>query len=667
MGVRNKAWALFAVLAVFTTASMVASPKVALAQPSLDTRTWRPSTDPGASLVLEPTQVQARGGWALGTFAHYTHRPVVLFRRGSDEAAYTPVGNLVGMDLGGSYGLFDRVAVGAILPVMVYQTGSSGMPARVVEQGKVPQAGVGDVHLTLKGNLADNKDGGFGLAALSRVSLPTGDTRSFMGEGAVTASARLLAEYSLVFAAVQGSLGYKLRTERRTWPEPDGVRAGDEIPWTFGLALRPSLLGVDEGNRQKVELSLHGALPAGPVGPFGAGDPGSAVLSPVMLAVSDRVEIGRFRDAYAVVGADFGLTTALGVPAARAIVGLGWAPREHDRDHDGVPDDVDQCPTDAEDADGFEDTDGCPDIDNDEDGIVDREDACPHVKGVASTDPRTNGCPATDRDGDGDGITDDVDACPDERGEASGTPALNGCPQRDRDGDGIPDHQDRCPDQPEDKDGFEDDDGCPDPDNDRDGIMDVDDACPMVKGDPSVDPKQNGCPNPDRDGDTYPNDVDRCPDAPETFNGKDDEDGCPDEGGKPLVSLTWDERDQARAILARPIQFTGPADAPDVAPDSVVLLRALAHELHKERGLTVAVGARPLGGKPEDAQAASLARAFAVVRVLGQLTNRHVAETVSWEAVRKLPPAGAEPNVNFLFLSAPVAMESRRLPMVTGP
>lgn len=50
-----------------------------------------------------------------------------------------------------------------------------------------------------------------------------------------------------------------------------------------------------------------------------------------------------------------------------------------DQDGDELRDDEDQCPTKPEDADGFEDADGCPELDNDADGIVDTADACPLV------------------------------------------------------------------------------------------------------------------------------------------------------------------------------------------------------------------------------------------------------------------------------------------------
>ncbi len=131
-----------------------------------------------------------------------------------------------------------------------------------------------------------------------------------------------------------------------------------------------------------------------------------------------------------------------------------------DKDGDGIPDDVDKCPTEPEDKDGFQDDDGCPDPDNDNDGIPDKLDKCPN-------DPE-----------DKDGFEDD-----------------DGCPDYDNDKDGIPDALDKCPNEPEDKDGFEDNDGCPDPDNDKDGIPDAIDKCPNEPETFNHYKDEDGCPD----------------------------------------------------------------------------------------------------------------------------------------------------------------------------
>ena len=76
-----------------------------------------------------------------------------------------------------------------------------------------------------------------------------------------------------------------------------------------------------------------------------------------------------------------------------------------DRDGDGVFGDVDQCPGEEEDKDGFEDEDGCPDVDNDpqlaldpdadsdNDGIPDADDHCPNRPEVYNGCKDEDGCP----------------------------------------------------------------------------------------------------------------------------------------------------------------------------------------------------------------------------------------------------------------------------------
>ena len=98
-----------------------------------------------------------------------------------------------------------------------------------------------------------------------------------------------------------------------------------------------------------------------------------------------------------------------------------------DRDGDGITDDVDRCPDEPEDRDGFQDADGCPDPDNDADGIADA-----------------------------------MDKCPNEPEDKDGFQDADGCPDPDNDQDGILDTADKCPNAPETKNGFQDDDGCPD-------------------------------------------------------------------------------------------------------------------------------------------------------------------------------------------------------------
>ncbi|MET3536167.1 vWA domain-containing protein [Chryseobacterium limigenitum] len=86
-----------------------------------------------------------------------------------------------------------------------------------------------------------------------------------------------------------------------------------------------------------------------------------------------------------------------------------------DKDQDGIPNKLDQCPEIA----GPVENNGCPWPETDGDGVIDKDDACPTVAGPAEN----NGCPWPDTDGDG--ILDKDDACP----TVPGMPEYNGCPK----------------------------------------------------------------------------------------------------------------------------------------------------------------------------------------------------------------------------------------------
>ena len=68
-------------------------------------------------------------------------------------------------------------------------------------------------------------------------------------------------------------------------------------------------------------------------------------------------------------------------------------PGSKDRDGDGIPDNVDRCPDQPEDKDGFQDEDGCPDPDNDGDGIPDTLDKCPNEPETFNNYKDDDGCP----------------------------------------------------------------------------------------------------------------------------------------------------------------------------------------------------------------------------------------------------------------------------------
>lgn len=595
---------------------------------SIDARTLRPPTDPRGSLYLEPTATPGHLAWNVGAFAAFAWRPIVA--RDGDATTSRPVASELSTELLAGLGLGSRLALGLSVPSVLARAGDASSSA--LPGAPLASSSLGDVAFGAKVSVLGDGDamGGPGVALLARVTVPTGDATAMTSEAAPTYEGRVLGEWAAPLGAIRATAGWFHRAEERSL----GGRAhGDAVPWGAALSLRPQAFGLDEKGRATVTLETHGAasLASAP-----------AARSPVFVGASLRISA---RDLAFTTGAETALADALGAPSLRLVAGVGWAPRLHDRDHDGVEDDVDECPELPEDRDGHEDTDGCPDWDDDDDQVGDADDRCPTQKEDVDGFQDEDGCP--DPDDDGDGVPDELDRCPSVPGPADAR--RPGCPVKDRDGDGVRDDVDACGDEAEDRDGFRDDDGCPDPDDDGDGVLDADDACPRAPGDRAADPKTSGCPVADADGDTFEDAIDRCPNEPESFDGTNDADGCPDAGGRALVAVV-EQSGTLALVLRTPIAFVEKAGSPVVARASDGTVRAIAQALLAHPGSSVGVATRPAGAG-NAAEQRAFARALVLVQAIRARAHRDgVAETIGWAATAT-PPATRRGDVGLLVLA----------------
>jgi OmpA-OmpF porin, OOP family len=421
-------------LAAAASAILVASaPASADPVPSLDLRGFHAPIDPASGVYFQPADAPATGEWNVGLWTSYAYRPIELRDVQTHAVAFDVVKHQVTSDLVVGVGFWHRLHVGFDLPILLYQTGDtpSALSAQVIGDYKLPRQAFGDLGIDAKLTIVrptGGDQGGFALALLERLTLPTGDPASFMAEGAITDEARLLGEYHLAALAALGlhaTLGAKLRGHTEpfacgtTTLDACSSRFGHEIPFGLGVSLRPRVLGIDDKGRMTWFLEMNGYVPASPIAPFQ-----STAASSVQLDAAARIAVGG--DVSVLVGMETALIRGVGDAPARALLSLSWAPRIHDQDGDGIPDDVDQCPLLAEDYDGFQDHDGCPDNDNDDDGIPDRDDKCPNEKEDFDGYQDADGCP--DPDNDQDHIPDELDACPNEPGPPDPDPKKNGCP-----------------------------------------------------------------------------------------------------------------------------------------------------------------------------------------------------------------------------------------------
>lgn len=604
--------------------------------PSLNLRGLRAPIDPASGISVEPVEAPATGAWSVGVWFSYAYRPVTLRVPSTNVRVFDVIRHQVTSDLTVGVGLWNRLELGVALPVLLYQTGARpGVNATwALGTYVLPGNGLGDLGLDAKVVLlrpTNGERGGFALAVDERFTMPTGDPSSFLGEASVTSDTRLLAEHRYRWIGTHVALGIKARGRPADFAcgavEVNACKSrfGHELPFVFGISVRPHGFGIDRKKRMTWFLEMHGHVPVSPMEPFT-----STAASSLELDAAARLALGA--DVSVLGGLGTALIGGVGDTPIRALVSVSWAPRDRDRDRDGIPEDLDRCPTLPEDRDGFEDSDGCPEADNDQDRVPDGVDQCPNQAEDNDGFEDDDGCP--DLDNDADGIPDKADVCPNEAGKPDAT--KNGCPDRDQ--DGIPDERDACPDEAGPAHHDPKLNGCPvTRDLDGDDILDVDDACPSVKGVPLANPKENGCPDPDPDKDTFIGDEDKCPGEAETWNGSQDNDGCPDAAprGRPLLMLAGGGRERAPLVSLRVrLEFTS---ANEVGASSLLTLRALASELLSRPAWRAQVGVRPSGAVSERDAAA---RTKAVVAALRRYArDEHAAAPAPWATVKAAPRA----------------------------
>ena len=490
--------------------------------------------------------------WALGLYVNYARNPLSILAF-DNNAGGTPsssaerslqatlIKNMLGAELWGAVGLGSRFQVALSLPMTLWQNGNDFTSPNPQPVGTSVSAAhgfaFGDPHVYLKARLyGKERDGhasGFQISLSHWLGIPIGNDHEFGGEKNYTGFSgelRALAGWDAERFHIGAFIGSHWRVHAShflstTLGTPvgscglvsasgDKICGGPTFDVTFGGAA--SLVVIKRWLTVLVEVyGFHDFTTNINAGP---------------LEVDVAAKIGVRPGLSLNAGIGNGIIAGTGSPQPRVFVGAVYAPDNADRDRDGVADSIDKCPDVAEDKDGFEDNDGCPEPDNDGDTILDRDDKCPNAKEDFDGFEDDDGCP--DLDNDKDGFPDATDPCPNEKEDGLPPRPADGCPasRSDIDGDGVTDDKDKCPNDAEDKDGVEDEDGCPDVDNDKDGIPDGFDQCPNAAEDMDGFEDEDGCPDPDNDKDGVLDKDDKCPKEPETINGYKDEDGCPDSG-----------------------------------------------------------------------------------------------------------------------------------------
>ncbi len=564
---------------VLVSGTAVAQPKL---ERSFEIQNYDPAVGPRQYFTLEGTEMPEHLGFGVGLDFTFQGKPLAIYEVQDDtlENENTVVDYQGTFFLTGFFGirtrglaggdLFRKIQFGLSLPLYL-QNGHldvSPYPLPTSTPSEVRGFAVGDLRIQVKTSIWRFWMDRVRLAFGTVLTLPwVGDIpnyqaqNNFAGEKNVTIRPRFIGEFVLGELRAVANVGVVIRPEPSTFLSTEvgsqffyGV--GGQYDFWSGMGMTIGALAELVGRN-----GFSRDLDANPL----EADAGVRLAFAWGLSVT--------------AGAGAGIIKAVGSPQWRVFAAVRWSPNWTDADGDGVPDYKDRCPNQAEDRDGFQDGDGCPEADNDRDGIPDVRDKCPDQAEDFDRFKDQDGCP--DLDNDGDGIPDAKDNCPMNKGPAK----TKGCPADllDDDGDNVPNVRDKCPKEEEDKDGYQDGDGCPDPDNDGDGVCDPNDTIQdnlakfakvcQGKDKCNSDPEDrdgyqdgDGCPDPDNDGDHFCDDNpviqkklqaysnvcvgrDACPDKPEVINGRADADGCPD-AGEPDVVIQGE-----KVVLRRPVVF----------------------------------------------------------------------------------------------------------------
>ncbi len=333
----------------------------------VDTQRYKPAGTHDGWVNAEGSRVRHPDDrWELGFWLNYANNPLLVVD-GNGDISRSFVAGRLGADVVLSASLTRRLALGAALPMFVLQSGD----------GSPSSAGLGDLRLVPKLEILSDVDDGIGLALLAELRLPTHSGDFSGGARGVELVPKVALDHRYASGVRIGfNLGVALRKEARFL----NVEAGNELGYAVALGYRFGGLA----GRTEIGVELNGGVG------LGQSDPEELPLEALGFL---RHQLGEEWEILG--GPGIGLLEGYGVPTFRAFVGLRFTPTSHDRDSDGITDAEDQCPQDAEDRDGIEDGDGCPeeDPDFDRDGVADVDDDCPDAKETINGIDDEDGCP----------------------------------------------------------------------------------------------------------------------------------------------------------------------------------------------------------------------------------------------------------------------------------
>ena len=374
--------------AAFLTA-LVLLPSAAIAQvPAGDTGSFNaerlaPAMSYEGVLDVESAEIAGRVTFDAHFWMNY-NKSSVRFRGaapgstmyGNGDVAGALVNNRLDGNVLVSFGLWERLELGVDIPFTVSQARDTTIKVGTEDFGLTPirGGGFGDVRVQPKLRLIKAKDAGIDVAVYAPLTIPSGGKAQYFGEQDMTGGPALAIskEFSVgTRLALNG--GYVFGPKIKPYGLDNEPTRDDKFFWKFGVGHRfKKHSKVPLG----LALSVGGAMnTAGK--PFDRADD-----YPLEMLASAELDV--YKEAQLFAGGGFALVKGDTAPDVRVFGGLRFYIRDRDKDGDGIEDEKDQCPNEAEDFDKIQDTDDCPETDADKDGVPDEKDGA-HLIRVGPT------------------------------------------------------------------------------------------------------------------------------------------------------------------------------------------------------------------------------------------------------------------------------------------
>ena len=313
------------------------SPRAGLARAdtaNFSSEIFRPSPHGDAFFSVESGAIDPSLEVRTSLFLDYEYRPLQLYTASGRRLSGLLDHRLSATALG-AITLFDRLSIGLLVPVTLYETNDPKTAEGGVHAAE--HSAFGDLRLEPKVGILEQARYGIDLAVLADLTVPTATRHSYAGDSTASAGAEI--DISRRFGAFRlaGNFGFQWRKRVTDFD----LAIGPEFYYRLGAGFDLARIA------HKAPLEIIG----------GKFTESTSAITPFQYANQNPIEwaLGARFSPWNWLAFNLGggraINTGYGAPAARVFLGATFIPvqahakqGEVDSDGDGIPDRLDRCP-----------------------------------------------------------------------------------------------------------------------------------------------------------------------------------------------------------------------------------------------------------------------------------------------------------------------------------